>query len=193
MLNDKDITEACHSTAGIPELINPFVDLIPGTKDVKQRGLISPFNFNLLQPHSYDCTLESIVKLAMYNPDNDTAYWLEESCDKADLILQPRAFALASTREYFNLPQDIVGFVQGKSSIGRNGLQIENAGLIDAGFDGSITLELYNMAPWPIKLRAGMPICQIHFTKVEAPLYKNYSKTGHYNGQRGPTEAVYTL
>lgn len=154
--------------------------------------LIVPFNQTLLQPHSYDCTLDGEIKLARYSAEFDERRWDSRDCDLG-LWLQPREFALASTVEVFTVPQDIVGFVQGKSTIGRNGLQIENAGLIDAGFSGAITLELYNMAPWPIKLTKGMSICQVHFTQADEPWFKNYSKTGHYNGQRGPTQAVYTL
>lgn len=163
---------------------------------IKERSefeqLIVPFNDELLQPHSYDCTLDSIIKVA-YCADGERPGWYHLCCKDTVVRLEPGQFALASTREYFTLPQHLVGFVQGKSSIGRNGLQIENAGLIDAGFSGTITLELYNMAPWPITLREGMPICQVHFSHANEPMYKNYSKTGHYNGQVGPTQAVYAI
>lgn len=160
--------------------------------EVAINQMIVPFDLHLLQPHSYDCTLDTMIKFAKYSEEFDERRWDTRSCAEG-LWLNPREFALASTVEFFHIPQYVVGFVQGKSSIGRNGLQIENAGLIDAGFSGAITLELYNMAPWPIKLTKGMSICQIHFTGVDMPLVKNYSKTGHYNGQKGPTEAVYTV
>jgi dCTP deaminase len=162
-------------------------------KQITDSKIITPFNPVLLQPHSYDATLDTIVKVAWYNEELMERGWLEYNCDTDSMWLHPGQFALASTKEFFTLPQNIVGFVQGKSSVGRNGLQIENAGLIDAGFSGAITLELYNMAPWPIKLQAGMAICQIHFTEVESPVYKDYAKTGHYNGQKGPTQAVYSI
>ena len=159
----------------------------------ERNGLISPFSIENLQPHSYDATLAQKIKVAAYDFNTGEHLWIENDCYTSDFELLPGSFALASTLEYFKLPQNIVGFVQGKSSVGRNGLQIENAGLIDAGFEGAITLELYNMAPWPIKLKVGMPICQIHFTDVQSPIYKDYSKIGHYNKQTGPTEAVYSL
>jgi dCTP deaminase len=159
----------------------------------KRNDLIRPFNLSHLQPHSYDATLHDIIKIASYDPITKERSWTPKNCFVTPVELQPYQFALASTNEYFKLSQNLVGFVQGKSSIGRNGLQIENAGLIDAGFEGMITLELFNMAPWPIKLQAGMAICQIHFTEASAPVYKNYSSTGHYNKQVGPTEAVYKL
>jgi len=161
--------------------------------EVKHNDLINPFYVKQLQPHSYDATLHDVIKIANYDPFTKEKSWISKNCFISPVELQPYQFALASTSEYFKLSQNLVGFVQGKSSIGRNGLQIENAGLIDAGFEGTITLELFNMAPWPIKLTAGMPICQIHFTSAATPVYKNYSVIGHYNKQTGPTEAVYQL
>ena len=159
----------------------------------EREKLITPYDDKFLQPHSYDATLHSDIKVAHYDVIDKVKTWKAHNCYITDFELQPGQFALASTREYFKMPQGLVGFVQGKSSIGRNGLQIENAGLIDAGFEGAITLEFYNMAPWPIILKAGMPICQIHFTSVQSPVYKDYHKIGHYNGQRGPTNAVYAI
>lgn len=158
-----------------------------------KNGLIVPFDRELVQPHSYDCTLDDEIRVARYDGKSDERFWFKYNCYTGEFTLKPGEFALASTKEIFNLPQDLVGFVQGKSSVGRNGLQIENAGLIDAGFSGAITLELYNMAPWPIKLKAGMRICQVHFTRVDSPIHKDYSKIGHYNGQKGPTVAAYAL
>ena len=155
--------------------------------------LIAPYDREQLQPHSYDCTLDNLIKVAHYNAFTKERSWNVHNLNDGPLQLDHGQFALGSTIEYFKLPSWLAGFVQGKSSVGRNGLQIENAGLIDAGFEGAITLEFYNMAPWPIELKAGMRICQVHFNKVESPQIKHYNKTGHYNGQKGPTEAAYSL
>lgn len=171
-------------------------------KLVEENQLIDPFRKDGLQPHSYDAHLSEILKIAQ-----SSEVVLKEVPGIAKIMetrprfenltvesgLAPLQFALASTEEYFKLPENIVGFVCGKSSIGRNGLQIENAGLIDAGFEGAITLEFFNMAPWKINLKAGMPICQIYFFHVDSPVLKHYQSIGHYNGQRGPTEAIYKL
>ncbi len=157
-------------------------------------AMIKPIDLAALQPHSYDATLSAEIKVAAYNWFTRKAKWVTKRIPRGgSIILKPKQFALASTVEYFRLPQTVVGFVQGKSTIGRNGLQIENAGLIDAGFEGAITLELYNMAPWPIELRYGMRICQMHFTKVDQAEFTNYALTGHYNKQTGPTEPIYDI
>jgi dCTP deaminase len=151
---------------------------------IMESGIIEPYQHDLLNPHSYDCTLHPIIKLAVWQ--DLTRQWVEMKPNQ--LILFPGDFALGSTVEVITLPSDVVGFVQGKSSIGRTGLQVENAGLLDAGFSGTITLELYNMAPWPIELKPGMRICQLHFTRSESSIHKDYRIIGRYNGQRGPTE-----
>ena len=100
-------------------------------------------------------------------------------------IIKPKAFVLATTLEYIKLPEDITAFVEGRSSLGRLGLFIENAGWVDAGFEGQITLELYNANSCPIKLYAGMRICQVVFARLDSPAQNPYR--GKYKGQKGAT------
>ena len=50
-------------------------------------------------------------------------------------LLLPGQFVLASTMEYFRLPDHMTAFVEGRSSIGRLGLFIQNAGWVDPGFE----------------------------------------------------------
>jgi len=101
------------------------------------------------------------------------------------LIIKPKSFLLATTLEYIKLPGDITAFVEGRSSLGRLGLFIENAGWVDAGFEGQITLEFYNANSCPIKLYKGMRVCQIVLAKLDRPAEKPYR--GKYFGQRGAT------
>lgn len=154
--------------------------------------LVKPFELGNLQSHSLDCRLGDTIKTAQCEfTDHHTSFtkhWVIDNLTEGRYFLQPGTFALASTVEYFNCPPTIAGIVCGKSSIGRNGLQIENAGLIDPGFHGQITLELYNMAPWPIELHANMLICQVYFYDVEKAEINPYMlKASNYCGQKGPT------
>lgn len=108
--------------------------------------------------------------------------------DKADyesvtvdyMIIRPGEFLLAATMEHFAFPNDISGVVKGRSSIGRIGLSIQNAGFIDPGFNGTITLELKNDSQIPICLPKGYPIGQVIFFETML-VDKPYS--GKYNGQ----------
>jgi len=92
---------------------------------------------------------------------------------------------LATTREYIKLPRDLTAFVEGRSSIGRIGLFIQNAGWVDPGFEGNITLELYNANSLPIKLKAGRRVCQLVFCKMDQAAAQSYN--GKYQGQKKST------
>ena len=69
-------------------------------------------------------------------------------------------------RVSIRIPNNMAAYVEGRSRIGRLGLQVQNAGFIDAGFEGQITLELENQSPFPIVLQVGVRICQIVFVQM---------------------------
>jgi dCTP deaminase len=166
-----------------------------------EQGLIGiePFREDRLQPVSYDFALgaqllvpkdpHSYLEMSTGDP---TANRLREH-STAGSVLNPYDFILASTEEVFTLDPTIVGHVEGKSSLGRIGMMVHvTAGLIDPGFHGQITLEIHNVGPWKIPLSVGMPIGQITFTQVERPK-RDYSQTGRYQGQMGPTRSRYSV
>mgnify|MGYP002525396322 CR=1 FL=1 len=104
--------------------------------------------------------------------------------DDGGFILESGGFCLATTKEGLVMFPNVAAFVQGRSSIGRIGLTVQNAGFVDPGFMGHITLELKNDAPVPIVLKPGYPVAQLVFfdcTAVKHP-YK-----GKYNGQINAT------
>ena len=100
-------------------------------------------------------------------------------------LILPGQFVLATTMEYFELPDDLTAFVEGRSSLGRMGLFIQNAGWVDPGFKGEITLELYNANRCAIELRAGRRVGQLVFAKMDSPALNPYN--GKYQGQTGAT------
>ncbi|GIW62614.1 MAG: dCTP deaminase [Patescibacteria group bacterium] len=100
-------------------------------------------------------------------------------------IIEPKQFVLATTKEYIKLPDYLTAFVEGRSSIGRLGLFIENAGWVDAGFEGNITLEFYNANSKPLKIYPDMRICQLVFAKMVSSAQNPYR--GKYQGQKGVT------
>ncbi len=101
-----------------------------------------------------------------------------------EIVIPPHSFLLAVTKEYIRLPDNITAFVEGRSSIGRIGLFIQNAGWVDPGFEGTITLELFNANRLPIRLASGRRICQIVFARMDGPAGVPYA--GKYQGQRNP-------
>ena len=108
--------------------------------------------------------------------------------DGAPFIIQPREFVIAVTLERIVLPADIMGRLDGRSSLGRLGLVVHStAGRFDAGWDGKAVLEFGNMGIKPIILYAGMRICAMTFESLSAPADIPYTKQADhkYAGQSG--------
>lgn len=95
--------------------------------------------------------------------------------------MPPHGFVLVRTAEVIHLDSSLFGKVDGRSSFGRAGLFAETAGIIDPGFQGSITLEVVNALPYPVKLYAGTRCCQITLHTMEGSTEEGY--TGQYQGQ----------
>lgn len=163
---------------------------------------IEPFNKDQIQPASYDLLLGS--KFRAYN-DTDKRNLDPKSADRRTILLQPAThgcvwlpslgFMLASTVEKIRMPDHLVGRVEGKSSLARMGLFVHvTAGFIDPGFEGHITLELFNANSVGILLYPKMPIAQISFERLCSPAEKPYGHSGlgsKYVGQCGPVESMY--
>lgn len=100
-------------------------------------------------------------------------------------IIQPLQSVLATTEEKIHISPFLAATVEGRSSIGRKGLFIQNAGFIDPGFEGEITLELFNASQHPLILHVGMAICQMVLYELKSGCDKPYH--GRYQGQEGAT------
>lgn len=103
--------------------------------------------------------------------------------DSGRYLLRPSELVLATTMERVRIPRDMAAMVHGRSSVGRMGLQVQNAGFVDAGFEGEITLELVNQSRNPIMLEAGWRICQLSFHQLSEESVRPYA--GKYQFQRG--------
>ncbi len=150
--------------------------------------VIDPIDEKSIQPASVDLRLGTHFLIIQENQmevitlDSEVQY---REINSESIIIPPKSFLLATTQEYIKLPTDITAFVEGRSSIGRIGLFIQNAGWVDPGFEGRITLELYNASSLPIKLQAGKRICQLVCCSMDAPAKNPYS--GKYQGQNKTT------
>jgi dCTP deaminase len=150
--------------------------------------VVDPISEDSIQPASIDCRLGTHylvmddTRTECITMDKPTHY---REVNGESIIIAPHTFLLATTKEYIKLPDNLTAFVEGRSSIGRMGLFIQNAGWVDAGFEGRITLELYNATSLPIQLQANRRICQLVFCKMDAPAEFPYR--GKYQGQ---TESV---
>ena len=103
-------------------------------------------------------------------------------------ILHPGELALAMTLESVTLPDNIVGWLDGRSSLARLGLMVHvTAHRIDPGWSGNIVLEFINAGKLPLALRAGMPIGALNFEILSSPAQRPYNKRADakYKDQSG--------
>lgn len=92
-------------------------------------------------------------------------------------ILHPHVLVLAQTYENISLPNDLVGLLQGRSSLGRLGVIVHaTAGFVDPGYKGIITLELSNLGHLPIKLYPLQRVATIGFISVKGKVGSPYGK-----------------
>lgn len=150
--------------------------------------LIEPIEGNQIQPASVDIRLGD--SFCMLNDCKSGVINIREKPEyinitREKIILFPSQFILGTTMEYIKLPNNLTAFVEGRSSLGRLGLFVQNAGWVDPGFEGEITLELFNASRFCIELHSGDRISQLVFAKMERSADKPYD--GKYSGQKGAT------
>ena len=149
---------------------------------------IDPMAREQVQPASVDIRLGNTFSIVEDSPsgiialDGEIRY---RTITSESYVLLPNQFVLATTMEYFVLPDDVTAFVEGRSSLGRLGLFIQNAGWVDPGFQGEITLELYNANRCAIELKAGRRVGQLVFARMDGAALHPYR--GKYQGQQGAT------
>ncbi|GLB29916.1 dCTP deaminase [Lacrimispora amygdalina] len=158
-------------------------------KMLKEKTLfIEPLEEGQIQPASVDIRLGNTFSVVEDTSDgiitmqNEIKY---KTIVTDKYILLPGQFVLATTLEYFAMPDDLTAFVEGRSSLGRMGLFIQNAGWVDPGFEGEITLELFNANRCAIELQSGRRVGQLVFAKMDENALNPYR--GKYQGQKGAT------
>lgn len=156
--------------------------------------IVEPFDETAVQPSSIDLTLEgeflipndgARIDLRYDEPRKSMTHVTSE-----EYVLKPGKCLLGSTQQVVRCPNDLSCRVEGKSSLGRLFLAIHvTAGVVDAGWEGQITLEIVNHGSWDIVLYKGMNIAQLSYFKLSGECLKPYGKSrgSHYNGQMGPT------
>ena len=111
-------------------------------------------------------------------------------------ILHPGDFVLATTLEKITIPDDLVGRLEGRSSLGRLGIVVHStASVVDPGFSGVIVMELGNMGRVPVALYPGMRVCAITFEKLTTASKVPYGKkkSAKYANQSAPVESKINL
>ena len=104
-----------------------------------------------------------------------------------ECIIPPNSFALASTMEYFKIPDNVLVICLGKSTYARCGI-IVNVTPLEPGWEGHVTLEFSNTTPLPAKIYANEGVAQFIFIKGnEKPSVTYDKRKGKYMKQKGVT------
>jgi dCTP deaminase len=164
--------------------------------------VVEPFEREAIQPASIDLRLG--YEFAFWEPLHEGQVIdlarpicmpmnkIVRTSERQHFDLGPGQFALACTFERVAMDSGHRARVEGKSSLGRLGLLVHaTAGFIDPGFDGQITLEIYNLSPHTFRLRPTQLICQLEVARLTSPAAKSYGAElgSKYNGQTGVTES----
>jgi len=107
-------------------------------------------------------------------------------------IMRPGEFCLATTIENLEIADDLLGRLEGRSSLGRLGIIVHStAARFDPGWDGRPVMELGNIGVMPVALYPGMRICSFTFEQVSTPVDTPYNKRkdAKYAKQTSPMES----
>lgn len=161
---------------------------------------VEPWRADHLKTASYELTLSdrfkvfNVTGINYIDPTLDQEGLMSEIVNGPDkfFMLHPGQFVLGSSVEVISLGPTMAGMLNGKSSLGRRGLQVHaTAGWFDPGFVGTATLELSCVAPVPIRLWPGMRVAQMVFFRTGVPKVPyDQAPESHYQGQSGPTEGA---
>lgn len=143
---------------------------------------------NQLGPCSLDLRLGNIFKTFKPAPypylDIKRKFDFEEIMEEIEIkngdpfILQPKSFVLTTTKEYFEIDDDIMARLDGRSSLGRLGVVVHlTAARFDPGWKGKAVMELGNMGIMPVVLYAGTTrVCALTFETLSSPAEIPYMK-----------------
>ena len=144
---------------------------------------IDPFDESRLNPNSYNLTLHESLRVYRNRELDMRVENLSDALTipEEGLLLEPHTLYLGRTVEHTET-DGYVPMLEGRSSIGRLGLFVHiTAGFGDVGFKGFWTLEIFCVQP--IRIYAGVQICQIFYHSIEGD-YDRYS-SGKYQNNKG--------
>lgn len=166
-------------------MIKPFVN-----HPVRKRGVNKVISYGLGH-YGYDMRLGEHFMIPVRDKVIDPKAPKEENWVRLDyssfFLLYPGEFILGESVETWNIPNDVLGLVIGKSTYARSGL-IVNCTPMEPGWKGVLTIELHNAGHAPIRVYPGEGIAQVLFFKGDYPPTMSYgTKAGKYQNQQGVT------
>lgn len=169
----------------------------PELKQLYEQGVILKFEDRALNTASLDIHLGKTILVERFTEQGKPISYrrreklpMEEIDITKPYALRPGQFILAHTIEVFHFTDDLSALLRIKSSQGRIGFEHLDAGWVDPGFDGSLTLEFKNMLEFnSFEVQYGDPIGQLVFFGIdEVKPEHSYRKVGRYGGHAGPEQ-----
>jgi dCTP deaminase len=137
---------------------------------------IEPFVEKNLTPNGCDLRIGEL-----FFPDS------EEHITSGSVILHPGRGIAVATMEYLKLSGQVCAQLWLRSSFARKGL-LTSFGKVDSGFEGALTIPLYNSSAQDFELKIGDRLLQIVFEKMLSPPMALYDeRSGHFQGSVGIT------
>lgn len=180
VLSDRDIKEYLAKKKIIIEPLNdPESQIQPAWIDLRLGN-----KFRIFKPNS----------AALIDPKKRIDDYTEvvEAKEDKPFIIHPGEFVLGCVKEYIKISEDLMGVVDGRSSLGRLGIIVHStAAGINPGWEGIFTLEITNVGKMPIALYPGMKICKLVLHKLSSPAERPYymRKEAKYQKQKGLEES----
>jgi dCTP deaminase len=145
------------------------------------KGGIRPFEPLLVNPVSINLRIGHSAKIE--TPSGLVNLDLSSYSENLPYLVPPGSWLLASTMEMVTIPGDMCGMVVLRSSAARRGWDHAQAGFVDAGWQGVLTLEFVNCLKYSfLPIYPGQQLVQLKLEQLREAPAKNYSMTGRYHG-----------
>ena len=169
-----------------------WANMILSDRDLKyylEKGIIfiRPFSEEIIRENGIDLRIgTSFARLSKIDQVFEVGKNIEDFytvTNSNQFIVFPHEHVLMTTMEYIELPNDVMAFVNLRSTFARLGLFIPPT-IVDAGFKGQLTIEMVG-SEFPIKLQTGQRFLHLIFAKTLTPVENPYH--GKYQYQENVT------
>jgi dCTP deaminase len=149
-----------------------------------KRLVIEPFDEKQIQPASVDLRISGEMlrlkgKEIVFEREQEY-----ERCNGDEVVIPAKTHALIRSLEYVELPNDVAAMTKLRSSLSRIGLILNNAGWVDPGFKGTLTLSVFNANDCPLRIAKGTRFCQLILMRLDR---ESAGYAGKYSGQKTTT------
>jgi dCTP deaminase len=151
---------------------------------------IEPFEVDQLGAASIDLTLGHEIRVIHpgaapidLHEDADYRDYTDVRALDEPFVLEPGCTIHGITQERIHLPDNLCGFLEGRSRFARLGLMIHvTSAFVQPGVANRQVLEMSNVSDRPLRIFAGVRLCQLVLMRTEGE--------GHYDGRFADQDAL---